>query len=189
MSVDWASPEGNLRRGAILQDRIVSQRTHSKTSPVSGLGVLFDSGQCGGREMKPLPVTMAAVLGPSATERSNLYQGEQNQFLSDAFGLTLNGKVRISNAADTVFLEPSRPKLPKAVMPGQVVGLKALKQRRAGLRTQCFRATSTRQAFSPDGTQLAVLRSDQISLSTVFPSTTPLTASELKRNSLAYLQS
>jgi hypothetical protein len=126
-TIEWKSNNCNLRKGAILQGHVVSESTRSKTSP-SELALMFDSAQCDGQDMKPFPLTVAALLAPVHNRNSSLYGEEQSQPLSDAVGLSLNGGMRsLQTAADTVFNEPPRAKPVKAVMPGQVIGLGSLK--------------------------------------------------------------
>lgn len=126
-TLEWKSKDCNLRKGAILQGHVVSLSARSKTSP-SELALIFDSAQCDGQNMKPFPLTVAALLAPARDRNSSLYGQEQSQPLSDAVGLSLNGGMRsLQTAADTVFNEPPRGKPVKAVMPGQVVGLGSLK--------------------------------------------------------------
>lgn len=129
LQVPWKSPDCDLRSGAIIQGHVVTQRAHSKTEKTSEIGVVFETGQCGGRDMEPLPLTVAAVLAPSR-HADESPTGEE-QPLSSAVGVTLNGNpgsmggpVRsVTQAADTVFVEPRRTKTPAAVRPGQVVGI------------------------------------------------------------------
>src|ERR1700733_8183283 len=56
VDLPWNNSACKLREGAILKGRIVSQTPRSKGVVTSGLAFLFDSGQCGGRDMKPLPL-------------------------------------------------------------------------------------------------------------------------------------
>lgn len=126
-SIAWKSKDCDLRKGAILQGHVVSQVAHSRNS-ASELSLTFDSAQCGGQDMKPFPLTVAALLAPARNRNSSLYGEEQSQPLSEAVGLSLNGSMRsLQAAADTVFNEPPRAKPVKAVMPGQVIGLGSLK--------------------------------------------------------------
>ena len=126
-TIEWTSKDCHLRKGAILQGHVVSQNIRSKTSP-SELALTFDSAQCDGPDMKPFPLTVAALLAPARNRNSGLYGGDQTQPLSDAVGLSLNGGLRsLQTAADTVFNEPPRAKAVKAVMPGQVIGMGSLK--------------------------------------------------------------
>lgn len=135
--VKWQSPQCTLRQGAILKGRIVAQSVHSKIEKTSEIALLFDSGQCDGREMKPLLLTVAALLGSDPAQDKNQYE---NQPLSDAVGLglgsdpgpngtagSLSGKRSVTQAAATVYVSPPRYKGPTAVMPGQVVGIRGMK--------------------------------------------------------------
>jgi hypothetical protein len=117
----WKSPECDLRSGAIIQGHVVTQKAHSKTEKISEIGITFESGQCGGPEMKPLFLTLAAVLGPYPPSYSD---SEEMQPLNSATGLGLNGGMRsLSQAAATINVEPRRAKAPRSVTAGQVVGI------------------------------------------------------------------
>jgi len=133
----WQSPECALREGAILKGRIVAQNVRSKTEKTSQIAMLFDGGQCGGRDMKPIPLTVAAVLAVDPSQDRNEYE---NQPLSEAVGLGLgrdpgpngiggsqSGTRSVTQAAATVYVSPPRYKGPTAVMPGQVVGIRGMK--------------------------------------------------------------
>jgi len=116
----WKSPECDLRAGAVIQGHIVTQKAYSKTEKISEIGITFESGQCGGREMKPLLLTVAAILAPNPPSYSDT---EEMQPLNSAVGLGLNGGMRsLSQAAATVYVEP-RVKTPSSVKMGQVVGI------------------------------------------------------------------
>jgi hypothetical protein len=137
VDLPWDNPTCKLREGAVLKGRIVAQTPRVKGAK-SELAFLFESGQCGGRDMKPLPLTIAAVLAPDPNRGTNLYGGVQSPPLSDAIGLSLGqtgtgGPMRsILVAANTVILEPPVNKPPVVVMPGQVVGLGSMKLAVAG---------------------------------------------------------
>jgi hypothetical protein len=141
VAVKWQGPQCNLARGAVVQGRIVAQTAHSRTSNTSQIALLFDSGQCDGRAMKPLPLTVAAVLAVDPVEDPNLYN---SQSLSDAVGVAVGGIVggpsgaslrgsvagglrSVSSAAATVELSPTEYAGPTSVMPGQVLGIKGVK--------------------------------------------------------------
>jgi hypothetical protein len=125
----WNNSACKLREGAILKGRIVTQTPRSKGAGSSGIALLFDSGQCGGREMKPLPLTVAALLAPDPSRGSSLFSDQQSPPLNEAVGLGLSQEGSGSPmrsmlaAAQTVMLEPPRNKPPQLVMPGQVSGL------------------------------------------------------------------
>jgi hypothetical protein len=124
----WNHSACNLREGAILKGHIVTQTPRSKAAGSSGIALLFDTGQCGGRDMKPLPLTVAAVLAPDPSSELSLYGDRQNQPLNEAVGLSLNGGMRsLTSAAQNVIVEPPRNKPPQLVMPGQVIGLGDMK--------------------------------------------------------------
>ncbi len=132
VNLAWSNSGCKLREGAILKGHIVTQTPRSKAAGSSAIAFLFDSGQCSGREMKPLPLTVAAVLAPDASGASSLYGDRQNQPLNEAVGLGLGqggggGMRSMLAAAQTVTLEPPRNKPPQLVMPGQVIGIGDMK--------------------------------------------------------------
>ena len=109
----WNHAGCKLREGAILKGRIITQTPRSKAAKSSGIALLFESGQCGGKDMKPLPLTVAAVLAPDPISGSGLFGDRENQPLNEAVGLSLNGGMRsLSAAAQTAILEPPRDKPP-----------------------------------------------------------------------------
>jgi hypothetical protein len=133
--VKWQSPQCTLREGAILKGRIVAQNVHSKAEKTSQIALSFDSGQCGDRDMKPLPLTVAAVLAMDPS-----HDQYENQPLSEAVGLGLGrdpgpngiegsqgGARSVTQAAATVYVSPPRYKGPTTVMPGEVVGIRGMK--------------------------------------------------------------
>lgn len=140
VSVKWQGPQCTLREGAVLKGRIVAQSIHSRTEKASELALLFDSGQCDGLDLKPFPLTVAAVLATDPSHDKNMYE---NQPLSEAVGLSIGGtgggsagvgvgggggNLRsVTAAAATVYVSPPRYKGPTAVMPGQVVGIRGMK--------------------------------------------------------------
>jgi hypothetical protein len=86
--------------------------------------------------MKPLALTITAIVSADLGVDPTLQQGEERQALSNAVGLTLNGGTRsVTQAADTVYNEPSRtvyasPRCaapPKKLKSGQVVGISHLR--------------------------------------------------------------
>lgn len=121
LALPWSSSICELRAGAIIQGHVVTQKAHSKTENTSEIGIVFESGQCGGREMKPLFLTLTAVLAPLPSSQS---ESDELQPLSSATGLGLNGALRsVSQASAIVNVEPRRAKNPHAVRTGQVVGI------------------------------------------------------------------
>jgi hypothetical protein len=97
--------------------------------------LLFESGECNGKEMKPISLTVAAMVGPYPTSPS-LFDDQQTPSLSDAVGLNLNGDNAavtgnamrsVLQAAQTVIYQPTQQRPPRAVMPGQVVGMRDVK--------------------------------------------------------------
>jgi hypothetical protein len=134
VDIAWKMGDCSLRKGAILKGRVVAESARSKTAKSSEIALLFDSGQCGGRDMKSLPLTVAAVVAADPAWGPTLHENEQSPPLSEAIGLGLNGGTAgnysgsgmrdVSTAAATVLAEPPRPKPQKTVMPGQVIGLR-----------------------------------------------------------------
>jgi hypothetical protein len=144
VAVKWQTAQCTLREGAVLKGRIVAQTAHSKTEKNSQIALLFESAQCNGPDLKPLPLTVAAVLASDPYQDRNLYE---NQPLSEAVGLSIGGtgggaaganvggtasnsNMRsVTAAAATVYVSPQKYKGPTAVVPGQVVGIRGLKLR------------------------------------------------------------
>jgi len=124
VSVRWKSSECDLREGAILKGRVVAQTARTKTVKNSEIALLFESGECGGSALKPLPLTVAAVMAGNPRLDPNLYQSPP---LNDAVGLTLNGNARsLTTAAATVFSQADSYKGPTSIRPGEVAGIKGL---------------------------------------------------------------
>lgn len=129
----WSEPDCKLREGAILKGRVLLQMPRTKGAKSSELAMVFDTGQCGGREMKPLPMTVAAVLAPDPNRGPSLLSDQQGPPLSDAVGLSIgmgggqNGRSMLEASVSAVYMESPADKEPKAVLPGQVIGLKDLK--------------------------------------------------------------
>jgi hypothetical protein len=141
VALKWQNAHCSLAQGALLQGRIVAQTAHSKFSPTSEIALLFDTAQCDGHAMKPLALTVAAVLGEDPRDDENEYE---SQPLSDAVGLAVGGLVggpsgaslrgsvsgglrSVSAAAATVELSPTEYKGPSSILPGQVLGVKGVK--------------------------------------------------------------
>ncbi len=142
VDIAWKDSACNLRKGAILKGRVVSESARSKTSKTSDLALLFESGQCGGRDMKPLALTVAALIAPDPSHGSSLYENQENQPLSEAVGQGIGGDGSagagsgfssgsglrsVTAAAATAYVEPLHYKPPKAVLPGQVIGISDVK--------------------------------------------------------------
>src|SRR5262249_50269823 len=112
----WKSPVCDLRAGAIIQGRVVTQKAYSKTEKTSEISIMFENGQCGGRDMKPVSLTVAAVVAPYLSGFSDVSDSEELQPLNSAIGLNLNGTMRsLSQASATVRAEPRRAKAPSSV--------------------------------------------------------------------------
>jgi hypothetical protein len=143
VETEWKAPDCNLRKGAVLKGRIVAQTARSKTEKTSSVALVFESGECDGRDMKPLQLTVAALVAPDPNRSMSLLGGQESQPLSEVVGLaiggsggagpaiggTTGGNLRsLTGAASTAyFVEPPKFKPPKAVLPGQVVGIADVK--------------------------------------------------------------
>lgn len=129
----WNQPDCKLREGAILKGRVVLQTPRTKAAKSSEIAMVFDTGQCGGRDMKPLPMTVAAVLAPDPIMGPNLWNDQQKPPLSESFGLSLGGpgsgtmRSVTQAVANSAYMDTPLGKEPKTVLPGQVIGLKDLK--------------------------------------------------------------
>jgi hypothetical protein len=155
----WKSPTCDLRAGAIIQGHVVTQKAHSKIVKTSEIGIMFESGQCGGRDMKPLSLTVTAVAAPYLSGYSDFSDSEELQSLSSAIGLDLNGSLRsVSQASATVHVEPRRAKAPSSVMPGQVLGIPhlAITVGQGADGVSIFRSAGRNVQLSP-GTQFILI--------------------------------
>jgi hypothetical protein len=124
VALPWKSAACDLTAGAILQGHVVTQKAYSKTEKTSEIGISFESGQCGGRDLKAMSLTVAAVLAPLPSSYSDSLNSEEPQPLNSAIGLGLNGAIRsASQASAIVRVEPRLARAPHTVMTGQVVGI------------------------------------------------------------------
>jgi hypothetical protein len=132
VQLGWKSLTCELRPGDILQGRVVARKPYSKINKTSELAFVFDKAPCGSPAMKPLGLTVAAIVAADRSRDPGLGPSEEQQPLSEAVGLTLKGNTRsLSQAADTVYNEPRRSGAqssapPKELKAGQVVGISHL---------------------------------------------------------------
>jgi len=140
VAMKWNSPQCTLRQGAIITGRIVAQTAHSKTDKTSQIALLFESGQCDGRDMKPLPLSVVAVLSVDPILAASSYG---NQPLGEAAGLGIGGSGgggagvgvgggggnlrSVTAAAAISYNSPSKYTGPTSVLPGQVIGVRGMK--------------------------------------------------------------
>ena len=130
VQVAWKSSSCQLRPGDVLLGRIVFRKPYSKSEKTSEVAVVFENGQCGGPAMKPLSLTVGAIVSADLQRNPSLQQPEEQQALSEAVGLTLNGGTRsLNQAADNAYNEPRRTRAapPKKLQAGQVVGISHLR--------------------------------------------------------------
>lgn len=119
VKVAWSDSTCTLKQNAMVKARIVALQATSKTAKDSGIAVLFDSGECGGHDMKPLPLTIVSVIGsapapPSLADSPGMGIGEGSR----------GGAVAAANAPG---LEGGKPIIPLTISPGAVYGLYDLK--------------------------------------------------------------
>jgi hypothetical protein len=167
VSFQWQTPDCVLRQGAILKGRIVAAWARSKNLKTSEIALLFESGECGGKEMKLLPLTVAALIAPDRSVDSDL----EHQALGDAVGLGISGGLRsVEAAAATVQFEPPRYKPPKAVMPGQVIGIPDIKLSvGSGEYGSSILASSRRSVRLESGSQLVLVPNLNAEATTALP--------------------
>jgi hypothetical protein len=124
--IKWEDSNCPLQERALLKGRVVAQTPISKIEKTSQLSVLFDTAECGKKDMRPLSLTLAALTAPDLRKDAD---NSKYQSLGDAPGVALQGGMRnLSAAAFSVYNQPYRaPQLPKTVLPGQVVGIDGLK--------------------------------------------------------------
>jgi hypothetical protein len=174
VDIAWKTVDCSLRKGAILKGRVVAESARSKANKNSEIALLFESGQCGGREMKSLPLTIAAVVALNSAQGSTLHEDEESPPLNEAVGLGLNGGTRsVSTAAATVFVEPARRKPPKTVMPGQVIGLGDVKLSvGTGPEGSSVLTASKRNVRLEAGSELVLVPNSKMEASIVAPAAT-----------------
>ena len=134
VQVAWEGSDCSLREGAILRGHVLAQTPRSKTTKTSEIAVLFDGAECEGSEMKPLSLTLAALLSRDPRSDPNAYE---KMALSSALGSIQNGaiergepgraRVTPSQIRLTRITEPMRQKGPQTVKPGDVVGIVGVK--------------------------------------------------------------
>ncbi len=190
VDVEWNNPACNLRKGAILKGRVVSEIPRSKSSRISNLSLLFESAQCGGRDLKPLALTVAALIAPDPHRDSSLYRDQENQPLSEAVGLGLGdggsagagsgfssgtNMRSVIAAAATAYVEPTRFKPPKAVLPGQVVGISGVKLSvGSGAEGSSVLSSSNHNVHLDVGSQLILVPSLKLVTTATARSATPV---------------
>ncbi|MGD0201870.1 MAG: hypothetical protein ABSD27_14075 [Bryobacteraceae bacterium] len=120
---DWQSPACALRAGGILKGRLVAAVARSRSAKTSSLALVFDSGECVGRQMKSLPLTVIAVLAPLPSSALDVTPP-----LNEAVGIGIEGGMRnVMTAPATANRQLVREERPATVTPGSVVGLRGLR--------------------------------------------------------------
>jgi hypothetical protein len=119
VKVEWTDGTCTLKRNAMVKGHIVGLQSSSKTAKDSGIALLFDGGECGGHDMKPLPLTIVSVIGsapepPSLADSPGMGIGEGSR----------GGAVAASNAP---ALEGGKPIIPLTISSGTVYGLNDVK--------------------------------------------------------------
>jgi hypothetical protein len=81
VKVDWSDGTCTLKRNSMVKGHVVGLQSSSKTAKDSGIALLFDSGECGGHDMKPFPLTIVSVIGsapapPSLADSPGMGIGE-----------------------------------------------------------------------------------------------------------------
>lgn len=177
VAVPWQDSACALRRGALLKGRVVAGSAYAKSARASQIALLFESGQCGGRDLRPLALTVAAVV---AATNSLLADQYENPPLADAVGLGIEGGMRsVTSAAATNWQSPSRAKPAKAVMPGQVVGIPNVKLQVGGGPEGSSVLTATgRNLHLDSGSQLVLVSkaAEVIAAATPAPNVAPPTS-------------
>ncbi|HEV7218175.1 MAG TPA: hypothetical protein VGN39_04815 [Terriglobales bacterium] len=199
VDIAWKDSTCSLRKGAILKGRVVSEVARTKTSRTSDLALLFESGQCGGRDMKPLALTVAALIGPDPSHGSSLYENQENQPLSEAVGQGIGGEGSagagpgsqtgnsmrsVLSAAATSFVEPIRYKPPKAVLPGQVIGIAGVQLSVGnGPEGSSVLSSSRHNMRLDEGSQFVLVPSVKTAATGIEPTPTPVASSSASTSS------
>ena len=69
VEVEWKGAQCHLRKGATLKGRVVLENERTRTARASKLALIFESGECNGKDMKPIPLT-GVYRHPSPNKRS-----------------------------------------------------------------------------------------------------------------------
>jgi hypothetical protein len=119
VKVAWSDPTCTLKQNAMVKGRIVALQSTSKTAKDSGVALLFESGECGGHDMKPLPLTIISVIGFAPAPPA----------LSDSAGVGIGEGSRGGAAAarNAPAIEGGKPIVPLTITQGQVFGLNDVK--------------------------------------------------------------
>ncbi len=120
---EWSGQGCLLRQDALLKGRILSASLHQNKQP-SEVSVLFESAECGGPGLKPLALTLAAVLAPESDHAQDHYVP-----LSEAIGLAPAGGIRGAGSAAAIAVFEPRQSRPLSIQPGTVYGIAQLKLR------------------------------------------------------------
>ena len=135
VEVAWQSSDCSLREGAILRGHVLSQTPRSRTSKTSEIAIAFDNGECNGSDMKPLSLTLAALIARDPRSDPNAYD---TMALSSAIGSIQQGSIdrrgtrnmplnTAAKAKRVTIVAPMRRQGPPAVKPGDVVGIDGVK--------------------------------------------------------------
>ena len=120
----WQGGDCILKKDALVKGRVVSARIHAGKSD-SEVALLFESAECGGPGLKPVPLVLEAVLGPDSEAGRDTYVP-----LSQAIGLAPNpgGGIRgAGTAASIAMSEPDFGRPPVKIVPGTVSGISHMK--------------------------------------------------------------
>jgi hypothetical protein len=162
VKVAWTDPACTLKQNAMVKGRIVALRSISKTAKDSGIALLFESGECGGHDMKPLPLTIVSVIGsapalPALSDSAGVGIGEGSR----------GGDVAARNAP---AIEGGKPVVPLTITQGQVFGLNDVKLGVAtGPQGSSVLGTSGHNLRLETGTILVLARSAEVNSAPASP--------------------
>lgn len=122
---EWSIPGCNVRTGAILKGRVVATVPHSKDAKTSSIALTFETADCGNKQLKPVPFTLAAIaaVGPALNASAPL---------NEAIGVSIgegggsggrSAMGAVGAAYSQLAPQGDRPKLGS----GDVVGLRGVK--------------------------------------------------------------
>jgi len=120
----WSSGDCVLRKDALVKGKVVTASVHSGKSP-SEVALLFESAECGGPGLKPLPLVLEAIVGPDSEAGRDTYVP-----LNQAIGLAPNpgGGIRgAGTAASIAMAEPDFGRPAVKIRSGTVSGISHMK--------------------------------------------------------------
>src|SRR5271165_6459299 len=130
VTVDWTGPDCTLRTGSILEAKVVEAETHKGRS-ASKLALAFNRAQCGGPDLKPMNLVLAAISRPPEDwgQMSDTQFKMQVQFMEPVGAIGVSDAGVGNFSASHMVFQGILHKFPMngLIYPGDVINLKDLK--------------------------------------------------------------